>query len=376
MRGLNFSFANTRSAIDMIIKSIKKVSKIVFYISQSLFAVWSIFLVIKNINKPLYLVIYAILCICTIAIFIISILFNSEMNLPRKLKAIRKKKFKYSKYVIKSIMYLLKLIIIAVSIYELVTTSENLSLKFSTIFMAIILCFQVISDIVLSLVSKYVEMLSIGLQLDTKYLNTHFLSNTLDVIAGKKSKENYFTDDEEKVAQAIEQNRIELKEKQDKERIKNTKKNWAIMFKRKPKVEVIKLTNKEKKEMLLQYENNKKDAIALIESKDQVDKLLKKSQKVANALPKQKEFKDIPVLLKIVKSYVLGDYKEMPTNIISSIVGALMYLVTPFDDTPISIPLDIVKKDSFIFKKCNKIIKNDFNKYIENQDKKLLEMVK
>lgn len=376
MRGLNFSFANTRSAIDMIIKSIKKVSKIVFYISQSLFAVWSIFLVIKNINKPLYLVIYAILCICTIAIFIISILFNSETNLPRKLKAIRKKKFKYSKYVIKSIMYLLKLIIIDVSIYELVTTSENLSLKFSTIFMAIILCFQVISDIVLSLVSKYVEMLSIGLQLDTKYLNTHFLSNTLDVIAGKKSKENYFTDDEEKVAQAIEQNRIELKEKQDKERIKNTKKNWAIMFKRKPKVEVIKLTNKEKKEMLLQYENNKKDAIALIESKDQVDKLLKKSQKVANALPKQKEFKDIPVLLKIVKSYVLGDYKEIPTNIISSIVGALMYLVTPFDDTPISIPLDIVKKDSFIFKKCNKIIKNDFNKYIENQDKKLLEMVK
>ena len=376
MRGLNFSFANTRSAIDMIIKSIKKVSKIVFYISQSLFAIWSIFLVIKNINKPLYLVIYAILCICTIAIFIISIIFNSETNLHRKLKAIRKKKFKYSKYVIKSIMYLLKLIIIAVSIYELATTSENLSLKFSTIFMAIILCFQVISDIVLSLVSKYVEMLSIGLQLDTKYLNTHFLSNTLDVIAGKKSKENYFTDDEEKVAQAIEQNRIELKEKQDKERIKNTKKNWAIMFKRKPKVEVIKLTNKEKKEMLLQYENNKKDAIALIESKDQVDKLLKKSQKVANALPKQKEFKDIPVLLKIVKSYVLGDYKEIPTNIISSIVGALMYLVTPFDDTPISIPLDIVKKDSFIFKKCNKIIKNDFNKYIENQDKKLLEMVK
>lgn len=376
MRGLNFSFANTRSAIDMIIKSIKKVSKIVFYISQSLFAIWSIFLVIKNINKPLYLVIYAILCICTIAIFIISILFNSETNLPRKLKAIRKKKFKYSKYVIKSIMYLLKLIIIAVSIYELVTTSENLSLKFSTIFMAIILCFQVISDIVLSLVSKYVEMLSIGLQLDTKYLNTHFLSNTLDVIAGKKSKENYFTNDEEKVAQAIEQNRIELKEKQDKERIKNTKKNWAIMFKRKPKVEVIKLTNKEKKEMLLQYENNKKDAIVLIESKDQVDKLLKKSQKVANALPKQKEFKDIPVLLKIVKSYVLGDYKEIPTNIISSIVGALMYLVTPFDDTPISIPLDIVKKDSFIFKKCNKIIKNDFNKYIESQDTKLLEMVK
>lgn len=376
MRGLNFSFANTRSAIDMIIKSIKKVSKIVFYISQSLFAIWSIFLVIKNINKPLYLVIYAILCICTIAIFIISILFNSETNLPRKLKAIRKKKFKYSKYVIKSIMYLLKLIIIAVSIYELVTTSENLSLKFSTIFMAIILCFQVISDIVLSLVSKYVEMLSIGLQLDTKYLNTHFLSNTLDVIAGKKSKENYFTDDEEKVAQAIEQNRIELKEKQDKERIKNTKKNWAIMFKRKPKVEVIKLTNKEKKEMLLQYENNKKAAIALIESKDQVDKLLKKSQRVANILPKQKEFKDIPLLLKIVKSYVLGDYKEIPTNIISSIVGALMYLVTPFDDTPISIPLDIVKKDSFIFKKCNKIIKNDFNKYIESQDTKLLEMVK
>lgn len=376
MRGLNFSFANTRSAIDMIIKSIKKVSKIVFYISQSLFAIWSIFLVIKNINKPLYLVIYAILCICTIAIFIISILFNSETNLPRKLKAIRKKKFKYSKYVIKSIMYLLKLIIIAVSIYELVTTSENLSLKFSTIFMAIILCLQVISDIVLSLVSKYVEMLSIGLQLDTKYLNTHFLSNTLDVIAGKKSKENYFTDDEEKVAQAIEQNRIELKEKQDKERIKNTKKNWAIMFKRKPKVEVIKLTNKEKKEMLLQYENNKKDAIALIESKDQVDKLLKKSQRVANILPKQKEFKDIPVLLKIVKSYALGDYKEIPTNIISSIVGALMYLVTPFDDTPISIPLDIVKKDSFIFKKCNKIIKNDFNKYIESQDTKLLEMVK
>ena len=376
MRGLNFSFANTRSAIDMIIKSIKKVSKISFYVSQSLFAIWSIFLVIKNINKPLYLVIYAILCICTIAIFIISILFNSETNLPRKLKAIRKKKFKYSKYVIKSIMYLLKLIIIAVSIYELVTTSENLSLKFSTIFMAIILCFQVISDIVLSLVSKYVEMLSIGLQLDTKYLNTHFLSNTLDVIAGKKSKENYFTNDEEKVAQAIEQNRIELKEKQDKERIKNTKKNWAIMFKRKPKVEVIKLTNKEKKEMLLQYENNKKAAIVLIESKDQVDKLLKKSQRVANILPKQKEFKDIPLLLKIVKSYVLGDYKEIPTNIIASIVGALMYLVTPFDDTPISIPLDIVKKDSFIFKKCNKIIKNDFNKYIENQDKKLLEMVK
>lgn len=376
MRGLNFSFANTRSAIDMIIKSIKKVSKISFYVSQSLFAIWSIFLVIKNINKPLYLVIYAILCICTIAIFIISILFNSETNLPRKLKAIRKKKFKYSKYVIKTIMYLLKLIIIAVSIYELVTTSENLSLKFSTIFMAIILCFQVISDIVLSLVSKYVEMLSIGLQLDTKYLNTHFLSNTLDVIAGKKSKENYFTNDEEKVAQAIEQNRIELKEKQDKERIKNTKKNWAIMFKRKPKVEVIKLTNKEKKEMLLQYENNKKDAIVLIESKDQVDKLLKKSQRVANILPKQKEFKDIPLLLKIVKSYVLGDYKKIPISTIASIVGALMYLVTPFDDTPISIPLDIVKKDSFIFKKCNKIIKNDFNKYIESQDTKLLEMVK
>lgn len=376
MRGLNFSFANTRSAIDMIIKSIKKVSKISFYVSQSLFAIWSIFLVIKNINKPLYLVIYAILCICTIAIFIISILFNSETNLPRKLKAIRKKKFKYSKYVIKTIMYLLKLIIIVVSIYELVTTSENLSLKFSTIFMAIILCFQVISDIVLSLVSKYVEMLSIGLQLDTKYLNTHFLSNTLDVIAGKKSKENYFTDDEEKVAQAIEQNRIELKEKQDKERIKNTKKNWALMFKRKPKVEVIKLTNKEKKEMLLQYENNKKDAIVLIESKDQVDKLLKKSQRVANILPKQKEFKDIPLLLKIVKSYVLGDYKKIPISTIASIVGALMYLVTPFDDTPISIPLDIVKKDSFIFKKCNKIIKNDFNKYIESQDTKLLEMVR
>lgn len=148
------------------------------------------------------------------------------------------------------------------------------------------------------------------------------------------------------------------------------------MFKRKPKVEVIKLTNKEKKEMLLQYENNKKDAIMLIESKDQVDKLLKKSQRIANILPKQKEFKDIPLLLKIVKSYVLGDYKKIPISTMASIVGALMYLVTPFDDTPISIPLDIVKKDSFIFKKCNKIIKNDFDKYIESQDTKLLEMVK
>lgn len=84
------------------------------------------------------------------------------------------------------------------------------------------------------------------------------------------------------------------------------------MFKRKPKVEVIKLTNKEKKEMLLQYENNKKDAIMLIESNDQVDKLLKKSQRVANILPKQKEFKDIPLLLKIVKHMFLADYKKIP----------------------------------------------------------------
>ena len=100
--------------------------------------------------------------------------------------------------------------------------------------------------------------------------------------------------------------------------------------------------------------NNKEAFDKLLRS---IDITLKKIPGVGNLLS------DIPLLVSFLKSYVSGEYKEIPFNSIVVVIATLLYVVSPIDIIPDMIPGIGFTDDAMAVTFCIKMIHDDLEKY-------------
>ena len=111
-------------------------------------------------------------------------------------------------------------------------------------------------------------------------------------------------------------------------------------------------------------DGKKTQAERIVNNKEAFDKLLinieatlKKIPAIGNLLS------DIPLLVSFVKSYIVGEYKEIPFNSIIAVIATLLYVVSPIDIIPDMIPGIGYTDDAMAVAFCIKMIHDDLEKY-------------
>ena len=111
-------------------------------------------------------------------------------------------------------------------------------------------------------------------------------------------------------------------------------------------------------------DGKKTQAERIVNNKEAFDKLLinieatlKKIPAIGNLLS------DIPLLVSFVKSYITGEYKEIPFNSIIAVIATLLYVVSPIDIIPDVIPGIGYTDDAMAVAFCIKMIHDDLEKY-------------
>ena len=109
----------------------------------------------------------------------------------------------------------------------------------------------------------------------------------------------------------------------------------------------------------------KKKAESIINDEEKSNKFLSKAD---NKIKKEKikgAFTSLPKMLDMVKSYIKGEYKELPVGTVVAVVAALLYWVSPIDVIPDFIPFVGYIDDGAVILFCAQGVQYDLNTYIE-----------
>ena len=111
-------------------------------------------------------------------------------------------------------------------------------------------------------------------------------------------------------------------------------------------------------------DGKKKQAEFITNNKDAFDKFLKNIEETLKKIPSVGNLlSDIPLLVSLVKSYVTGEYKEIPYNTIIAVIATLLYVISPIDIIPDVIPFVGFADDAMAVAFCIKMIHDDLEKY-------------
>ena len=99
-----------------------------------------------------------------------------------------------------------------------------------------------------------------------------------------------------------------------------------------------------------QFEKMKHKAEKVIDDPDQVKKVAESAWDKAKELkePLAQVWEQLKSMVSMVKAWIAGDYKEVPTTSIIAIVAGLMYLLSPIDLIPDFIPVLGYLDDIFV----------------------------
>lgn len=77
----------------------------------------------------------------------------------------------------------------------------------------------------------------------------------------------------------------------------------------------------------------------------------------------RQEFKAIPILISMVRSYWKGEYTKVPVKTIIAIISALIYFLSPIDVVPDFIPFLGQMDDALVVATCWKLVHKDIDDY-------------
>jgi uncharacterized membrane protein YkvA (DUF1232 family) len=103
----------------------------------------------------------------------------------------------------------------------------------------------------------------------------------------------------------------------------------------------------------------------LIEHPDQlrqlIEETLTKMQKHSTAI--REIFADLQIILRLVKAWLAGDYKDSSLKSIAILVGAILYFLNPFDAIPDAIPVIGYVDDVGVVAWVIKTLKDEIEKF-------------
>ena len=119
-----------------------------------------------------------------------------------------------------------------------------------------------------------------------------------------------------------------------------------------------------KKRTLDEIQKRFKKAEALLKDDVRMESFLEKIEKKIKWIPfLAQEFKNIPTMVSMVRSYLRGNYTKIPKRTILAIVSALIYFLSPIDVVPDWIPLLGQLDDAIVIASCWNLVNKDVEDY-------------
>ena len=107
-----------------------------------------------------------------------------------------------------------------------------------------------------------------------------------------------------------------------------------------------------------------KKAEDLLKDDTRMEMFLEKIEKKTKWVPfLAQEFKNIPTMVSMVRSYWKGYYTKIPRRTILAIVSALIYFLSPIDIVPDWIPLLGQIDDAIVIATCWNLVNKDVEDY-------------
>jgi len=99
-----------------------------------------------------------------------------------------------------------------------------------------------------------------------------------------------------------------------------------------------------------QFEKVKHKAEAMMDNPEQLKKIAESAWEKIKGLqgPLEQVWEQVKLMISLVKEWVAGNYKEVPTASIAAIVAGLIYLLSPIDLIPDFIPVLGYLDDIFV----------------------------
>ncbi len=100
---------------------------------------------------------------------------------------------------------------------------------------------------------------------------------------------------------------------------------------------------------------------------EDLDKIQEKEEKIKSKFESKGKLSryvdDVRILFSLLRDYANGSYREIPWNIIASIGGALLYVLSPIDLIPDFIPVIGYLDDAAVIAFCLNLIEKDLAAY-------------
>lgn len=119
-----------------------------------------------------------------------------------------------------------------------------------------------------------------------------------------------------------------------------------------------------KKQANKELEKGYKKAEKLLEDKNKTEEFLLKLEKKLKEIPKVgNTISMVPTLISLIRSYIKGEYKNVPLGTIIATLSALLYVFMILDFIPDTIPGAGYIDDALVIGACLRLIRSDVEEY-------------
>ncbi|MDO4765602.1 MAG: DUF1232 domain-containing protein [Eubacteriales bacterium] len=119
-----------------------------------------------------------------------------------------------------------------------------------------------------------------------------------------------------------------------------------------------------------QLEKTKLEAEVILKDKDKLEDFLQQLEKKLKAFPAiGDKLAMVPVFVSLLRSYAKKEYTNIPVASIISIIGALIYYLSPIDIIPDFLPGVGLADDAAVVTVCLSFVKSDVDDYIQWREK-------
>ncbi|MDY4760572.1 YkvA family protein [Streptococcus thoraltensis] len=120
----------------------------------------------------------------------------------------------------------------------------------------------------------------------------------------------------------------------------------------------------DKKQAMTELQSRYQKADTLLKDDAKMEPFLEKLEKRLKWIPfLRQEFKTLPILISMVRSYWKKDYTRVPRRTILAIISALIYFLSPIDVIPDWIPVLGQMDDALVIATCWKLVDKDIADY-------------
>ena len=131
-----------------------------------------------------------------------------------------------------------------------------------------------------------------------------------------------------------------------------------------------KITSLQRKKIETIYNLKVKEAEAVITMTDRVNGVLAEARTALEDIYyMRKELEYINYFIEIINDYINQAYTKIPLKMITKILGAVLYFITPYDIIPDKMPVVGYFDEIYVIEKCLSSVDKELDKYFDWKEK-------